>query len=365
MTNASTSRRHATRLVGALVTGLRRTATATLLFALIPTVATLVVAAGVLCAPVSLATRGPWKPVRITSFALFYLLVDLAGLMAAAILWARQLPDKQNREERRAADAFAVLERLLRLLRRAAERVFRLQVEVRPPPPGQTGHAVVPVLVFVRHAGVGDSFLLLQILLSQAGLRPHTVLKRTLRADPALDVLIGRVPHCFLPPLDGRAEDAIGDLAAQLTPGDALVIFPEGGNFTPRRRQRAIASLRRRGLPRRASRAEQMRHVLPPLDSRRTRRDRRRARGRRGLRRPHRPRRRPLGAHRLEPAAAPPRRASTLVAHTREPRPTGRRCPQRVAAHPVGPRRPLDRRPRHPRRGTRVTHGGSQALVAR
>ncbi|OIJ86069.1 hypothetical protein BIV25_41980 [Streptomyces sp. MUSC 14] len=267
MTNASTSRRHATRLVGALVTGLRRTATATLLFALIPTVATLVVAAGVLCAPVSLATRGPWKPVRITSFALFYLLVDLAGLMAAAILWARQLPDKQNREERRAADAFAVLERLLRLLRRAAERVFRLQVEVRPPPPGETGHAVVPVLVFVRHAGVGDSFLLLQILLSQAGLRPHTVLKRTLRADPALDVLMGRVPHCFLPPLDGRAEDAIGDLAAQLTPGDALVIFPEGGNFTPRRRQRAIASLRRRGLPRRASRAEQMRHVLPPLDA--------------------------------------------------------------------------------------------------
>ncbi|MGW2648809.1 1-acyl-sn-glycerol-3-phosphate acyltransferase [Streptomyces sp. NPDC001393] len=267
MTDASTSRRHAARLAGALVTGLRRTATATLLFALIPTVATLVVAAGVLCAPVSLATRGPWKPVRITSFALFYLLVDLAGLMAAAILWVRQLPDNQNREERRAADAFAVLERLLRLLRRAAERVFRLQVEVRPPPPGETGHAVVPVLVFVRHAGVGDSFLLLQILLSQAGLRPHTVLKRTLRADPALDVLIGRVPHCFLPPLDGRAEDAIGDLAAKLGPGDALVIFPEGGNFTPRRRRRAIASLRRRGLPRRASRAEQMRHVLPPLDA--------------------------------------------------------------------------------------------------
>ncbi|MER6386254.1 1-acyl-sn-glycerol-3-phosphate acyltransferase [Streptomyces sp. NPDC001250] len=179
----------------------------------------------------------------------------------------RQLPDKQNREERRAADAFAVLERLLRLLRRAAERVFRLQVEVRLPPPGETGHAVVPVLVFVRHAGVGDSFLLLQILLSQAGLRPHTVLKRTLRADPALDVLIGRVPHCFLPPLDGRAEDAIGDLAAKLGPGDALVIFPEGGNFTPRRRRRAIASLRRRGLPRRASRTEQMRHVLPALDA--------------------------------------------------------------------------------------------------
>ncbi|MER6386253.1 hypothetical protein [Streptomyces sp. NPDC001250] len=79
MTDASTSRRHAARLAGTLVTGLRRTDTATLLFAFIPTVATLVAAAGVLCAPVSLATRGPWKPVRITSFALFYLLVDWPG----------------------------------------------------------------------------------------------------------------------------------------------------------------------------------------------------------------------------------------------------------------------------------------------
>ncbi|MFB7509802.1 1-acyl-sn-glycerol-3-phosphate acyltransferase [Streptomyces broussonetiae] len=261
------SRRRAVRVAGAVVTGLRRTTTTALLLALVPTVAALLIAAGVLCAPVSLATQGSWRPVRITGFAFIYLLVDLAGLVAAAVLWARRLPDRLDREERISADAFAVLERLLRQLRRAGEQVFRLQVEVRPPPPGETGHAAVPVLVFVRHAGVGDSFLLLQILLSQAGLRPHTVLKRTLRADPALDVLIGRVPHCFLPPFDGRAEDAIADLAAGLGPGDALVIFPEGGNFTPRRRRRAIASLRRQGLPRRASRAERMRHVLPPRDA--------------------------------------------------------------------------------------------------
>ncbi|MGW7528005.1 1-acyl-sn-glycerol-3-phosphate acyltransferase [Streptomyces sp. NPDC054783] len=267
MTDAAVPRRRPARLAGAVVTGLRRTTTTALLLALIPTVTALLITAGALCAPVSLTTRGPWRPVRITGFALLYLLVDLAGLVAAAGLWARRLPDRQNREERRVADAFAVLERLLRLLRRAGERVFRLQVEVMPPPPGKTEPAAAPVLVFVRHAGVGDSFLLLQTLLSQTGLRPHTVLKRTLRADPALDVLIGRVPHCFLPPFDRRAEDAIADLAAGLRPGDALVIFPEGGNFTPRRRRRAIASLRRRGLPRQASRAERMHHVLPPRDA--------------------------------------------------------------------------------------------------
>ncbi|MFE9451748.1 1-acyl-sn-glycerol-3-phosphate acyltransferase [Streptomyces sp. NPDC006739] len=258
------------RLAGAVVTGLRRTTTIALLLVLVPAVAALLVAAGVLCAPVSLATRGAWRPVRIAGFALLYLLVDLAGLVAAAGLWARRVPALRDRGERRAAaatDAFAVLERVLRLLRHAGERVFHLRVEATPPLAVAHGHTAAPVLVFVRHAGVGDSFLLLQTLLSEAGLRPHTVLKRALRADPALDVLIGRVPHCFLPPLDGRAEDAIGELAAGLGPGDTLVIFPEGGNFTPRRRRRAIASLRRRGLPRRASRAERMHHVLPPQDA--------------------------------------------------------------------------------------------------
>lgn len=266
MTDAGTRRSRPARLTGTVATCLRRTTTTALLLALIPTVAALLVVAGLLCAPISLATRGTWRPVRITGFALLYLLADLAGLMAAAGLWARRLPDGRDREERRAEDAFAVLERLLRLLRSAAERILRLRVEVTPTPSGGTAHIAAPVLIFIRHAGAGDSFLLLQTLLSQAGLRPHTVLKRTLRADPALDVLVGRVPHCFLPSFDGRPEEAIGSLAAGLGPGDALVIFPEGGNFTPRRRRRAIASLRRRGLPRRASRAERMRHVLPPRD---------------------------------------------------------------------------------------------------
>lgn len=254
-------------LTGPLVTGLRRTLTTALLLALLPVVAALAVAAALLCAPVSLATRGPWRPVRIACFALLYLLVDLAGLVTAAWLWARRPAGGREGGQRRAADAFAVLERLLSVLRRAGERLFRLRVEVTPPLPDGSGGAAGPVLVLARHAGTGDSFLLLQTLLSRAGLRPHTVLKRVLRADPALDVLVGRVPHCFLPSSRGRDQDAIGDLAAGLGPGDALVLFPEGGNFTPRRRRRAIASLRRRGSAARARRAERMHHVLPPRDA--------------------------------------------------------------------------------------------------
>jgi hypothetical protein len=44
----------------------------------------------------------------------------------------------------------------------------------------------------------------------------------------------------------------------------ALVIFPEGGNWTPLRWRRAIDRLRRRGHPDLAERAAAMPNVLPP-----------------------------------------------------------------------------------------------------
>jgi 1-acyl-sn-glycerol-3-phosphate acyltransferase len=43
-----------------------------------------------------------------------------------------------------------------------------------------------------------------------------------------------------------------------------LVLFPEGGNFTPERRHRAIGRLRRTGHRAEAARADQMEHMLPP-----------------------------------------------------------------------------------------------------
>jgi 1-acyl-sn-glycerol-3-phosphate acyltransferase len=111
--------------------------------------------------------------------------------------------------------------------------------------------------------------LLVYGLLAWAGRRPLLVLKRTLILDPWIDVLLGRVPHSFIEPNGhgDRAVALISDLAAGLGDRDALVIFPEGGNFTPGRRRRAIGHLRRHGGRRRARQAAKLGHVLPPRPS--------------------------------------------------------------------------------------------------
>ena len=49
-----------------------------------------------------------------------------------------------------------------------------------------------------RHAGPGDSFLLVHQLLSVYGRRPRVVMKAALQFDPSLDVLGNRLPNVFV-----------------------------------------------------------------------------------------------------------------------------------------------------------------------
>ncbi len=120
------------------------------------------------------------------------------------------------------------------------------------------------MVVLGRHAGPGDSLLLVRTLLDRDHLRrPRIVLKDLLRLDPLVDLYLGRLPSAFLPP-GSDTEQVVADVARGLGTEDAVLLFPEGGNFTAGRRAGAIASLRRKGLTAAADRAEQLQHVLPP-----------------------------------------------------------------------------------------------------
>jgi 1-acyl-sn-glycerol-3-phosphate acyltransferase len=122
----------------------------------------------------------------------------------------------------------------------------------------------VPLIVLSRHAGPGDSLLLVHALLSQ-GFRPRIVLRASLQWVPALDVILNRLPNHFVQEAAaGATSGAIGALADGMTAGDALVLFPEGRNFTPHRRTTSIARLEELGRHEDAERAREMRHVLVP-----------------------------------------------------------------------------------------------------
>jgi 1-acyl-sn-glycerol-3-phosphate acyltransferase len=131
----------------------------------------------------------------------------------------------------------------------------------------------VPLVVASRHGGPGDSFILIHTLLNQVARRPRIVLKYTLQWDPAIDVLLHRIPARFIVPsgfTEGRVgggasvEETLGDLANGLGPEDAFVIFPEGGQVSPSRRLSRIQRLRAAGREAMAERAESMVHVMAP-----------------------------------------------------------------------------------------------------
>ena len=212
---------------------------------------------------------GRWRVLRLLAFALVYLLLECVGLAVALVLWVASGFGWKLRSEPFQRAHYAVLRAILAEVLATARVLFHLEIvedgagwsPLDDGVPGSTNAMVV----LSRHAGPGDSLLLVRTLLSRDHLRrPRIVLKDTLQLDPLLDVYLNRLPNAFL--TSGRPDLArrIGALATGLGEEDALLIFPEGGNFSPQRRLRAIDRLRGKGMVELAERAEEMEHVLPP-----------------------------------------------------------------------------------------------------
>ncbi|WP_326824613.1 1-acyl-sn-glycerol-3-phosphate acyltransferase [Streptosporangium sp. NBC_01639] len=206
---------------------------------------------------------------RLVWFAVAWLTLETMALVACFGIWVTSgFGGRLSRDEYEERQ-YALIRWFLAKVYAAAERIFGLRVEVDGPPPVPDELArrlARPVIVLSRHAGPGDSVLLVHHLLSVYGRRPRIVMKAALQLDPSLDVLTNRLPNAFVPRnVDTRGIIAeIRRLASDMDADDALVIFPEGGNFTPRRQARAIRRLERKGLAKEAARARRLNHLLAP-----------------------------------------------------------------------------------------------------
>lgn len=256
---------------------------------------------------------GRLRPLRILSFLLVVMVVESLALIWLLVLWVAGGLRRPPLGERSRAAHYGLMRRYLATVFWSARRVFNLDFTVDASEAHQApldldvalheggttldgsrierrremlarwlqrlrgrAHPVssgrfrvseadrrTPLLVFSRHAGPGDSLLLVHALLQQ-GFRPHIVLRDALQWAPALDVALNRLPSVFLGRGVPDQRERIARLAGGLGPGDALLLFPEGRNFTPGRRMASIARLEELGDHAAAEHAREMRHVLFP-----------------------------------------------------------------------------------------------------
>ena len=206
--------------------------------------------------------RGRWRVSRFVGIGLAFCVVEVFGLFALLTVWigsgfglfmARPFWVRANT---------ILVGQYLELITRAIRFYlgFAFSCTWDAIPPG-------PQLLFSRHAGPGDAFLIARVIIRDLGRRIHMVGAAKLQWDPFLDISGERLGFHYLAsnPTDRKAElERIRILASELERDATLVIFPEGGNYTAERQARSLEVLHARGLSEHARRAEQLKHTLLP-----------------------------------------------------------------------------------------------------
>jgi 1-acyl-sn-glycerol-3-phosphate acyltransferase len=216
-------------------------------------------------AAVSPRLPGHWRALRLLWVFVMYLTIEALLLVVLLGFWLASGFGRRIRTAYWEGIHYDLVQGVMWVFFREARRVLGLTIATDGPTPD--AHPGRPILVACRHAGPGDSFILIHGLMHRYHREPRVVLKDTLGWDPAVGVILRRIPAKFISPNPGAGEDLesqISALANGLDENDAFVIFPEGGNFTEARRERSIKRLRKLGLERMAERAEAMTNVLAP-----------------------------------------------------------------------------------------------------
>ena len=204
--------------------------------------------------------------VRVVAIAVDYCVRHLACTAACGGLWVASGFGRHVTSLRMRRAHYALLRWFVAGIYRTMTRLTRVDVRVTDSTAAEQLLSARrgPVLVLSRHAGEGDSLLVLHELLVRHRRSPRVVLHEALRLDPLIDILGHRLPNRFVDPRGGDTEREIAAMARDLGDEDALLIFPEGGNFSHARRRRGIERLVRAGHCEEAAWAREMRHVAAP-----------------------------------------------------------------------------------------------------
>ncbi len=216
-----------------------------------------------IAAAVDLVRRRRWVLSRCLSFFVFYLCCEVAGVAISLMVWLTTGPWLGGQEREYVERNFRLQCWWARTLLRGATEIFGLKFAVEMGP--EIGHG--PMLLFLRHTGVGDTLLPSVFLAERFHIIFRYVLKRELLWDPCLDIVGQRLPNYFARRGSGASQREIGavqSLLLNLGRDDGVLIYPEGTRFTPQKRQRALEKMRHGGETGLLSLAQTLRHTLPP-----------------------------------------------------------------------------------------------------
>lgn len=218
---------------------------------LMPVLVVVFAALWLVVAPISLLFPRH-RGLRLVTMALVYVVGETVGIVVCFVLWVVRAGPGPH---------LWLLRVFLGTLLRLAKPVFGFRLEVDEP---RQAFRDGPVIVLARHAGPGASFALVHLLMARYDRHPKVVLKDQLRMDPIIDLLLTRIGCTWIPSRSKGSAEFVAEAAQELHEHDALVLFPEGADWTPIRHLAAVARLRRKGLIKEARQALRMPHVLPP-----------------------------------------------------------------------------------------------------
>ena len=209
---------------------------------------------------------GGWRPLRAAVIVLAGVARHMAAILATFGLWVASGFGRRIHTEAMQQLHYDLMRWFVSGLYATIVAVARVRIEAVA---SEQAGAVLsardrPVLLLSRHAGEGDTLLVLYELLCPHGRAPRIVMHERLRLDPLIDVLGERMPNRFVDPRGGDTERDIAEMASTVRDDSAVVLFPEGRNFSAAHRQRAIDRLREAGHAAQADAAHAMRRVSAP-----------------------------------------------------------------------------------------------------
>ena len=209
-----------------------------------------------------LARRKPWVGVRLMAFSWWFLFGEMRALAGILGLWLLTGGPFGRESLRRRVLVYRLRVHWARSHLGGIRVLFGLRFEVE----GLADAAPGPAVIMMRHASIIDNMLPDSLIGHEHGLGLRFVIKRELQMIPTIDIAGRWVPTHFV---RRGSTDTAGEverlraLVKDFHDGEALLIYPEGTRFTPKKLARAQEIVRER-QPEFAELADRLHHLLPP-----------------------------------------------------------------------------------------------------